>query len=111
MMVRPRSVGSFLTSRPSRAWLKRSASSRMASASSRDRSPAERRCFMIVLSSRERSSTDRPSVRCDPDAVDLIVFDEADLDVLAARGGHVLADVVGAQRQLAVAAVDKDREL
>ena len=37
--------------------------------------------------------------------------DEAHLDVLTARGGHVLADVVGAQRQLAVAAVDEHGEL
>ena len=52
-----------------------------------------------------------PSVRCDRDAVVSVVFGETHLDVLTARGGHVLADVVGAQRQLAVAAVDEHREL
>src|SRR4029453_11976414 len=51
------------------------------------------------------------SVRCDGYAVVAVILREADLDVLAARGGHVLADVVGAQRQLPVAAVDEDREL
>ena len=40
-----------------------------------------------------------------------VVLGEAHLDVLAARGGHVLADVVGAQRQLPVATVDEDRQL
>ena len=41
-------------------------------------------------------------------SVDLL---ELDLDPLAARGRQVLADVVGADRQLAVAAVDEDGEL
>ena len=36
---------------------------------------------------------------------------QLDLDALAARGGQVLADVVGADRQLAVAAVGDDGEL
>ena len=36
---------------------------------------------------------------------------EAHADVLAAAGGQVLADEVGADRQLPVAAVDEDREL
>ena len=42
------------------------------------------------------------------DAVDLL---DADVDALAARGREVLADVVGADRQLAVAAVGEHREL
>ncbi|SKU74222.1 Uncharacterised protein [Mycobacteroides abscessus subsp. abscessus] len=46
MMVRPRSVGSFLTSRPAKACRNLSASSRMAVASSRVRSAAESRCLM-----------------------------------------------------------------
>ncbi|SKT99558.1 Uncharacterised protein [Mycobacteroides abscessus subsp. abscessus] len=44
--MRPRRVGSFLTSRPASACRNRSASSRMAVASSRVRSAAERRCLM-----------------------------------------------------------------
>ena len=36
---------------------------------------------------------------------------QVDKHSLAARGGHVLSDVVGAERQLAVTAVDEDREL
>src|SRR6476646_11232601 len=111
MIVRPRRVGSFLTSRPSSDWLNLSALSRIATALSRDRSTAESRCFMLVCSSRKRSSAFGPSVRCDPDAVDLIVFDEAHLDVLTARRRHVLTHIIGAQRQLAVAAVHEDSEL
>ena len=44
-------------------------------------------------------------------AVDLVDLDELDLDALAARGGQVLADVVGADGQLAVAAVGEHGEL
>ena len=45
------------------------------------------------------------------DAVDLVDLEQLDLDALAARGGQVLTDVVGADRQLAVAAVGDDGEL
>ena len=45
------------------------------------------------------------------DAVDLVHLDELHLDPLAARGRQVLADIVRANRQLAVAAVDERREL
>ena len=45
------------------------------------------------------------------DAVDLVDLDQLDLDALAPRGRQVLADVVGADRQLAVAAVGDDGEL
>ena len=45
------------------------------------------------------------------DAVDLVDLDELHLDALAARGRQVLADVVGADRKLAVAAVDEAGEL
>src|SRR2546430_15228773 len=45
------------------------------------------------------------------DAVDLVHLDELHLDALVARGRQVLADVVGTDRQLAVAAVDEDGEL
>ena len=44
-------------------------------------------------------------------AVALVELDELDLDPLAAPGREVLADVVGPDRKLAVAAVDEDREL
>src|SRR5947209_10410817 len=45
------------------------------------------------------------------DAVDLIDLDELHLDALVARGRQVLPDVVGADRQLPVPAVDDHREL
>src|SRR5205823_62388 len=45
------------------------------------------------------------------DSVDLVDLDELHLDALVARGRQVLADVVGTDRQLAVAAVDEHREL
>ncbi len=45
------------------------------------------------------------------DCVDLVHLDELHLDALVAGGGQVLADVVGADRQLAVAAVDEHGEL
>src|SRR5207248_6237519 len=44
-------------------------------------------------------------------AVDLIDLEELHLDALLARGRQVLADVVGPDRQLAVAAVDEHGEL
>src|SRR6266568_3932760 len=43
--------------------------------------------------------------------VDLVDLDELDLDALVARGRQVLADVVGADRQLAVAAIDEHGKL
>src|SRR4051794_40966512 len=45
------------------------------------------------------------------DAVDLVDLDELHLDALVAGGRQVLADVVGADRELAVAAIDEDGEL
>ena len=44
-------------------------------------------------------------------AVALVDLDELHLDALFAAGGQVLSDVVGADRQLAVAAVDEHGEL
>ena len=44
-------------------------------------------------------------------AVDLVDLDQLDLDALAARRRQVLADVVGPDRQLAVAAVGEHGEL
>ena len=45
------------------------------------------------------------------DAVDLVDLVQLDLDAVAARGRQVLADVVGPDRQLAVAAVGENGEL
>src|SRR5204862_3052638 len=47
----------------------------------------------------------------DQDAVDFVHLDELDLDALVTGGGQVLADVVGPDRQLAVAAVGEHCEL
>jgi hypothetical protein len=47
----------------------------------------------------------------DEDAVDLVHLDELDLHALVAGGWQVLADVVGADRKLSVAAVGEDGEL
>ena len=58
----------------------------------------------LIGSPPRRSGTSRT-------AVDLVDLDELHLDPLGARGRQVLADVVGADRQLAVAAVDEDGEL
>src|SRR5260370_10513761 len=43
--------------------------------------------------------------------VDAVLLGDEDLDALRVRGGHVLADVIGTDRQLAVAAVDEHRQL
>ena len=55
--------------------------------------------------------TRRLARRRDRDLVDAVDLLEADVDPLLARGRQVLADVVGADRKLAVAAVDEHREL
>ncbi len=116
---RPRSVGSFFDSRACESANERAvASSR--STSSRPRSATESRwrrsgarggssspgttCRSVIDSTSSASST---SI----DAVDLVDLDELHLDALVARGGQVLADVVGPDRQLAVAAVGEDGEL
>src|SRR5260370_41777403 len=43
--------------------------------------------------------------------VDAVLLVDEDLDALCVRGGHVLADVVRPDRQLAMPAVDEDRQL
>src|SRR4029077_8935117 len=43
--------------------------------------------------------------------VDAVFLGDQNLDPFGVRGGDVLADVVGADGQLAVAAVDQDRQL
>ena len=53
----------------------------------------------------------RDVARADPDAVAAVDLRDQDPHRLAQRRRQVLADVVGADRQLAVAAVDEDGEL
>src|SRR5260370_11316645 len=43
--------------------------------------------------------------------VDAVLLGDEDLDAFRVRSGHVLADVIGTDRQLAVAAVDEHRQL
>src|SRR6266851_572699 len=43
--------------------------------------------------------------------VDAVLLDDEDLDALRVRRWHVLADVIGTDRQLAVAAIDEHRQL
>src|SRR5215211_5974819 len=118
--VRPRSAGSFFTSRSSERSNWR-ASARRRSTSSRVRSAIEMR-WRRRGSFGGRSSSLRTSGRISPksallgrleqeDAVDLVDLHELDVDALAARARQVLADVVGADRKLAVATVDEAREL
>lgn len=44
-------------------------------------------------------------------AVAAVLFGQQHRHILGARGGHVLADEIGADRQFPVTAVDQDREL
>src|SRR6185295_7600019 len=121
MIVRPRSVGTFLMSRrPTSA--NPSARSVMRSMSERSRSPIASRFLIITatcLSPRTRglrplcsapSSLDLSHIG-DRHLVDLVQLLDPDVDPLLRGGGQVLAHVVGADRQLAVAAVNEDREL
>src|SRR5437867_9018106 len=64
-------------------------------------SPSRCRCVNAMLTSSP----------FDHDLVHAIRLGEPDLHLLAARGGNVLADIVGADRQLAVTPVDQHREL
>src|SRR5919198_2749828 len=117
---RPLSVGSFLTSRSRlRSNVRAVASSR--SRSSRVTSLIETKCRRGGGAGGRRSSrmtlispmVDRLllGVGDQQDAVDLVHLDELHLDALVARGRQVLADVVGTDRELAMAAVGEDREL
>src|SRR5919198_4018489 len=115
---RPLSVGSFFTSRSRlRSKVRAVASSR--SRSSRVTSPIEMKCRRGGGAGGRRSSRMTLispmrlllGVGDQQDAVDLVDFDELHLDALVARGREVLADVVGTDRQLAVAAVDEHGEL
>src|SRR5919202_5155439 len=116
--VRPRSVGSFFISRSRlRSKLRAVASSR--STSSRERSRIEIRCrFGGGVGGSKSSRMTRISAiallfarRDQEHLVDLVHLEELHLDALLPRGREVLADVVGPDRQLAVAAVDEHGEL
>ena len=99
--VRPRRVGTFLMSRrPTSAKL--SARSRIASISSRESSSIVSRCFMRRLRrlGSEIVTSSTPSISS-----------RLHVDPLLAGGRQVLADVVGPDRQLAMAAIAEDREL
>src|SRR5258708_285563 len=68
-----------------------------------------------------RPTNDRPSSRTstaylllagnDHRLVDSVLLGHQHLDALRVGGGHVLADVIGSDRQLAMASVDQHREL
>src|SRR5437016_9367992 len=108
---RPLSVGSFLTSRSMlRSNVRAVASSR--STSSRVTSLIEMKCrFGGGAGGRRSSRMTRISAMVwfllwgwdEQNAVDLVHLDELHLDALVARGRKVLADVVGSDRQFAVA--------
>src|SRR5918912_1780237 len=114
---RPLSVGSFFTSRSRlRSNVRAVASSR--SRSARVTSRIEMKCRRAGGSGGRRSSRMTwmsPMVLLwfgdEQDLVDLVDLDELHLDALVARRRQVLADVVGADRELTVSAVDEDREL
>ena len=97
--VRPRRAGSFL--------IGRSASERISSAVREDQ--------LGVLAGQvggaEQVALHRAPPFQDGDGVDAVDVLEADPDPLGERGREVLADEVGADRQLAVAAVDQHGEL
>ena len=108
--VRPRSVGSFLIGRSAsrgqlarrcrgRAGRRRGSGRRRRAGAASSSSPPL--AGPVGLGRAEVSTASRPS---SPRPA-------ADPHRLAQRGGQVLADVVGADRQLAVAAVDQDGEL
>ena len=97
--VRPRRAGSFLIGRSASERIS-SAVARTSSASSRVRSPALSRCCFIG----------RSGSALDDHGVLVVDAGEVDPHPLDQRGREVLADEVGADRQLAVAAVDQDRE-
>src|SRR3954470_19410985 len=115
MTSRPLSVGSFFTSRSRLRSNVRAVASRR-STSSRVTSLIEMKCrFGGGAGGRRSSRMTRISAIVAPllwrwseeNLVDLVHFHELDLDALVAGGRKVLADVVGADRELAVTAVDE----
>src|SRR4051812_34840877 len=91
----------------------------MRSTSSRERSSTESRWRRSSDGGRRSPPTTRRSVigfallalLDEDDLIDLVDLHQLDLNALVPRGRQVLADVVGANRQLAVAAVGEDGEL
>ena len=118
--VRPRSVGSFFTDR-SDSRLISSAVSRMSTASSRDRSAAESRCRVTAgppvsrrvgrRAGRRRGTAGGRGGLPDEHRVPAVHLLEQDVHHLRPGSRDVLADVVGADGQLAVSAVDEHRQL
>src|SRR5450756_2291648 len=90
--------------------------------SARERTSTSRRCFCRQATSggvgmRAVFMAMPPSGRrvgridpLDPDRVLPVDLDEGDLDDLVAGGGDILPDVVGPDRELAVAAIHEDRQ-
>src|SRR6185436_742159 len=102
-MVLPRSAGTFLISRPAISCSEAAVStSRTISAASSSR--------IVTRSFRVQPMSGLLRL-FDHDPVLAVVFSQAHRDALALRGGQVLADVVGANGELAVSAVDQDRQL
>src|SRR6476619_6360387 len=112
--VRPRSVGTFLIGRFAISCIA-SAVSRMSTISSGVRSamPSRCRCFRRVAGGASATATATGSllVGLDDDFVMTVHLLKPDLNAFAARRRHVLADVVGLDRQLAVSPVDEHDEL
>src|SRR5262245_16285708 len=106
--VWPRSVGTFLMARFPTSFIA-SAVSRISTISSGVRSAMPSRLRWLSAVAATASMTLLP--RLDGHLVDAIDLLQADLHTFLARGRHVLADVVGLDRQLAMAAVDQDHEL
>src|SRR5881275_2163199 len=99
--VLPRSAGTFLISRVPTC-LKASAVSRMKLISSAEssRSPSKSLRFQFISFFKQ------------PDRVWFLVdVLEADLNLFARRGRQIFADVIGANRQLAMAAIDERGQL
>ena len=99
--MRPRSAGTFLISRPE--------TSANESARSRMRSIAV--AVEVVDGEQVPHASRLLRGWRDRDLVDAVELLDADVDALRPRGREVLADVVGADRQLAVAAVGEHGEL
>ena len=104
--MRPRSAGTFLISRSAT-----SANARRLGEDPLDRVAVEILDREQVIALRYAAQPRTRARRRDRDLVDAVELGDAHVHVLGARGRQVLADVVGADRQLAVAAVGEHREL
>src|SRR5215831_15074421 len=102
-MVLPRSAGTFLISRPA-------ISCSEAAVSTNSTISAASSSRIVTRSFRVQPMSGLLRL-FDHDPIFSIVFSQAHRDGLAPGCGQVLADVVGADRQLAVAAIDQDGQL